>query len=268
MEEKNISLIHNEDSKEKKKSPKVNVPAVVGIVIGLVLIFTAITSIVILALSGGESSEITREETQETEEVVETTEATECTTAPETDTSIPVIEENIPENIPETTPVTNPESNPIDIPVTAPPTEQTNTTPEVTEPPVSTEYSIAPPTNEREMLACVIYQEAGGDATCDDCRRRVGDVVLNRVADSRFPNTMCEVLTAYQQYGRYYWTGLIWPDRAKNQYEQHAVERAYRIADEILAGEHSSLYGNGYIWQAEFIQGTDNIYCCGNYFGR
>lgn len=121
---------------------------------------------------------------------------------------------------------------------------------------------------ELEMLACVIYQEAGGDACCDNCRMRVGDVVLNRVADERFPDTMYEVLTQEKQYGRYHWTGIVWPERAALPEEAHAVVRAYVIAEKLLTGQHSSLYDNGYIWQAEFEQGTDIIECCGIYFGK
>ena len=41
-----------------------------------------------------------------------------------------------------------------------------------------------------EMLACGIYNEAGGDACSDKCRKYVGDVMLNRVDDPRFPNTL------------------------------------------------------------------------------
>lgn len=121
-----------------------------------------------------------------------------------------------------------------------------------------------------ELLACVIYQEAGADYCCDDCRRRVADVVLNRVEDDRFPDNIQDVLTQKRQYGRYYWTGVVWPERAKNDCEKHAVERAYRIAEEVLKGEHSELYGEGYIWQAEFKQGTGVVYCdqCKIYFGK
>lgn len=126
---------------------------------------------------------------------------------------------------------------------------------------------------EVELLAKVIYQEAGSDACCDECRRMVADVVLNRVADDRFPDTMLEVLTQERQYGRYYWTGVIWPERVSYESEAAAVDRAYRIAEEVLSGEkHSDLYGQGYIWQAEFRQGTDIVSCgCGGswiYFGR
>lgn len=121
---------------------------------------------------------------------------------------------------------------------------------------------------ELEMLACVIYQEAGGNGSCDNCRRYVADIVLNRVKDKRFPNTMKKVLTAKYQYGRFYWTGVKWPERAKNAGEKKAVERAYRIAKEVLSGQHSKLYGKGYIWQAGFKQGTDGFWCCGHFYGR
>lgn len=139
---------------------------------------------------------------------------------------------------------------------------------EVVEEPVEPEIVIDP--EDLEMLACVIYQEAGSDACCDDCRRRVADVVLNRVESDRFPyaDTIYEVLTAKRQYGRFYWTGVVWPDRASNPGEKHAVERAYRIAEEVLSGQHSELYGQGYVWQAEFKQGKDIVECCDIYFGR
>lgn len=122
--------------------------------------------------------------------------------------------------------------------------------------------------NELEWLACVIFQEAGGDECTDLCRYYVGDVVLNRIMDDRFPDNMYDVLTQKYQYGRYYWTGIVWPSRASNPNEAYAVERAYRIAQDLLEGNHSELYGQGYVWQASFIQGKDNIYLCGMYFGR
>lgn len=141
----------------------------------------------------------------------------------------------------------------------------------VEDPIIGDEVTIDP--TDLELLAKVIYQEAGMDRCCDECRRRVADVVLNRVADDRFPDTIEGVLTEVTAsglgaYGRYHWTGVVWPDRAYTESEYHAVERAYRIAEEVLSGKHSDLYGNGYIWQAEFGQGTDNIFHCNTYFGR
>lgn len=118
---------------------------------------------------------------------------------------------------------------------------------------------------ELEMLALVIYQEAGGDACSDETRLMVGNVVMNRVADDRFPDSIEEVLTQKQQYGRLYWTGLVWPERADQAGEAHAVERAYRCAEEVLSGVR--LLPDDVIFQAEFVQGEivaeqDGFYFC------
>ena len=122
-----------------------------------------------------------------------------------------------------------------------------------------------------ERLACVIYQEAGGDACCDMCRKRVADVVLNRVKDSRFKGTTIEeILTdgdPAPQWGLYSVTGVVWPEKASLPEEAHAVERAWATAFDVLEGNHSDLTED-YIWCAEFSQGTDVIECCGIYFGK
>ena len=168
------------------------------------------------------------------------------------------------EEIETTTATTEPETEPETEP-TVPPTEPA---PEPSEA-VTDEVSVYENyKRDLELLACVIYQEAGGDAVCDDCRYRIADVVLNRLMDPRFPDTIHDVLTAKSQYGEFHWTGVVWPERAGYESEQHAVERAYQVATEVLDGTHSELFGQGYIWQAEFVQGTDVIYCCGHYYGK
>lgn len=130
---------------------------------------------------------------------------------------------------------------------------------EATEPPYSAE--------DLEHLALVIYQEAGADYISDDTRLMVGTVVMNRVADSRFPDTIEEVLTQKAQYGRLHWTGLVWADRASKDVEAHAVKRAYECAEQILMGYRS--FGEDVIWQAEFVQGTEIVaYQDGIYFCR
>lgn len=123
---------------------------------------------------------------------------------------------------------------------------------------------------DAEFLACVIYQEAGGDGCCDMCRRRVADVVLNRVKDARFSGTTIEeILTEGNppQWGLYSVTGVVWPEKASYPEESEAVERARRIAIEVLEGNHSDLTED-YIWCAEFPQGRDVIECDGIYFGK
>ncbi len=214
--------------------------------------------------------EATHDEATPDEVVPETevAEPTECTTAPEitTEPSMPVVDKTKP---------TEPE-----------PTESTTKKPSSNKKPSSSsnksESNKKPSSNstatkdtadkgkmsETEMLACVIYQEVGGSKHCDECRRRVADVVLNRVADPRFPNTIEKVLTAKNQYGRFYYTGIKWADRHTWPGEKKAVEKAWKIAEEVMAGKHSDLYGKGYVWQAGFKQGTSGFWCCGHYFAK
>ena len=123
---------------------------------------------------------------------------------------------------------------------------------------------------DAEYLACVIYQEAGGDGCCDMCRRRVADLVLNRVRDARFAGDTVEAILTEgnpPQWGLYSVTGIIWPEKASYPEEAAAVERARRIAIEVLEGNHSDLTED-YIWCAEFPQGQDVIECDGIYFGK
>lgn len=125
-----------------------------------------------------------------------------------------------------------------------------------------------PPYSEQELeiLALIIYQEAGGDACSDDTRMKVGNVFLNRVAHPNYPDTFAEVALQYKQYGRLYWTGLVWPDRANNPGEAHAVLRAYDIAERLLYGER--VLPADVIFQSENIQGAeivchqDGLYFC------
>lgn len=121
---------------------------------------------------------------------------------------------------------------------------------------------------ELEALAIVIYQEAGADSCSDETRRMVADVVLNRVADERFPDTIEGVLLEKWQYGRFCETGIVWPESAQYECNAHAVERARRIAEEVLCGQHSEIYGEGYVFQAEFGQGSDGFWQDGIYFGK
>lgn len=148
------------------------------------------------------------------------------------------------------------------------PNPEPDTEPEPPEDPVPEDPKPEIDPDELEMLACVIYQEAGGNSSCDNCRMYVGDIVLNRMEHDEFPDTMYGVLTDEGQYGELHWTGIVWPARASHATEAEAVERAYETAEAILSGEHSKLYRNGYIWQAGFVQGTDGFWCCDHFYGR
>lgn len=146
----------------------------------------------------------------------------------------------------------------------------------VTEPTVTRSVVVEPEEPARlytdkdlELLALIIYQEAGGDAAGDDTRQMVGEVVLNRVADDRFPDTIEEVLLQPKQYGFTPETGIHWPARRVHELEAHAVERAYECAASLLSGEAERLLPADAIWQAGFTQGTEVlVYQDGIYFCR
>lgn len=132
-----------------------------------------------------------------------------------------------------------------------------------------------------EKIAWAIYMEAGADSVCDDCRRRVADVILNLTEckitntgnDLYWPDTITGVISGgginpYQNMGN----SCRWPDSAHKDTERHAVERAFRIAHEVLRGQHSEIYRKGYFYYAggnEYGQEPETaIYCCGIFFMR
>lgn len=152
----------------------------------------------------------------------------------------------------------------------APTTEPTEATePELTEPePITINYSVDIPKTDLEMLACIIYREGGSDQVCDECRRRIGNVVLNRVASEQYPDNIYDVLTEYMAYGDISWNGLRWYSSASNPANHHAVVRAYEAAQWLLDGNRTNVDGLGWYGQAEFPQGVEQFKCCGIYFSR
>ena len=108
------------------------------------------------------------------------------------------------------------------------------------------------------LLAHIINAEAGGGTSyiSDQCVFGVGSVVLNRVRDPRFPNTIKEVLW---QRGQYYngWNGTI---------TKEPVDRSWQIAQELL--DEGPIFPPEVVWQANFTQGrgiylaTDKMYFC------
>lgn len=141
-------------------------------------------------------------------------------------------------------------------------TPPTKTAAMAAEPPKEPIYTA----EELEMLALVIYQEAGADWCSDDTRLMVGTVVMNRIADPRFPDTMQEVVTQRRAYGLLHWTGAVWPTRASYPEEAHAVNRAFGIAQRILEGERT--LPEDVVFQSEYIMGEIVAYSDGMYFCR
>lgn len=130
-----------------------------------------------------------------------------------------------------------------------------------------------------ERMAWAIYLEGGSDAVCDDCRRRMADVILNRVEcritnlDYYWADTIIGVLSdgginPYQNMGN----KCAWPKTAHEDYERHSVERAFRIAYEVMTGNHSEIYRKGYFYYAGAnVYGWEPetaINCCGIWYMR
>lgn len=82
--------------------------------------------------------------------------------------------------------------------------------------------------SDRELLACLIYCEAGGEPYTGQVA--VGSVVINRMRSAVFPNTMVGVI--YQK-------GQFTPARSgrlATRLSLGATESCYRAADEAMAG--------------------------------
>lgn len=138
--------------------------------------------------------------------------------------------------------------------------------PKKPEPTATLEPVITYTEDELFCLAAAVYQEAGGDACSDETRLYAGSVVLNRLANGYWGDTIREVLEAPGQYGLFSKTGVCFPERATQEVEQEAVVRAYRIAEQLLT--EGSVLPSNVIWQAEFKQGNgiyafqDDTYFC------
>lgn len=103
-------------------------------------------------------------------------------------------------------------------------------------------------TNEElELLAHLIFAEAGSDWCSDKMQQYTGSVVLNRIASPYFPNNMYDVI--YQK-GQYSVTRTGAINKTPN-------ERAYNVARFLL--ENGSVLPSNVVFQSQHIQG-DGIY--------
>ena len=98
---------------------------------------------------------------------------------------------------------------------------------------------------ELDMLSRIIHAEAGSDCISDEHQQLVGMVVINRINDPRFPDTMEEVIMAKGQY-----------DCVRNgSYYQQPSKRAIENAKKVLNGEVEA--PPDMVYQAEFPQGYE-----------
>ena len=100
---------------------------------------------------------------------------------------------------------------------------------------------------ELDMLAAVIYYEAGDGYCVDRHQQLVGQVVINRVNSNEFPNTIYDVITQKNQYASASKVLENMGDRSI------ITQRCYDNALAVLNGEVRC--PSDIVWQAEFVQG-------------
>ena len=105
--------------------------------------------------------------------------------------------------------------------------------------------------SEEHMLAVIIGQETAG--VNEEIMMQVGQVILNRVDDPRFPSTIYAVLTDKGQYGHDNGEGFYFPYYVDSE----GRDRSYRVARRLLSGER--VIPSNVVWQAGFMQG-DGLY--------
>lgn len=81
------------------------------------------------------------------------------------------------------------------------------------------------PSNELKCMAEAIYYEARGESTRG--KLAVGQVIMNRVASYKFPNTICKVVYEPNQFS--------WSSNAKRDYID---SESIRIAKIVMSGNH------------------------------
>ena len=96
--------------------------------------------------------------------------------------------------------------------------------------------------NDLYILSHIISAEAGNCS--EDMMIAVGSVVLNRVKDERFPDSIEEVVFQPGQYSPT-WNGT---------YYNEPTDEAVEVAEMLLTD--GSQIDESVVWQAEFVQGV------------
>lgn len=119
-----------------------------------------------------------------------------------------------------------------------------------------------PSVGERECLAQALYAEARGESY--EAAQAMGEVIMNRVADKRFPDSICGVVRyinkgtfhfsyQYRSDPNFYKTARVFADMRVTEIERSARERAYKIADNLMAGV-STLPNNSLNYHATSVE--------------
>lgn len=101
---------------------------------------------------------------------------------------------------------------------------------------------------EVEMMSHLIYAEAGDQN--DECQLSAGAVVLNRVKNDKYPNTIEEVIFDEGQYA------CTWDGNFEKEPTQQARENAYWLLKNELCRAPKEVIPINVIYQSSFEQGS------------
>ena len=112
-------------------------------------------------------------------------------------------------------------------------------------------------------IDAVISSEVKGDMVSDATLVMVGNVILNRTEDSRYPDTVDQVLCQPYQFSCFSTTGMKWVGRAAN--DQYFRQRCISAAEAVMSGErmlsYSVVYVSG-VKQGAVEAQLDGLYFC------
>jgi spore germination cell wall hydrolase CwlJ-like protein len=90
--------------------------------------------------------------------------------------------------------------------------------------------------SERHCLATAVYFEARGES--DEGQRAVAQVVLNRVLDSRYPDTVCGVVFQNQNWRNRCQFSFACDGRPERISDKGSWATAVKIAEDALDGDY------------------------------
>ena len=113
-------------------------------------------------------------------------------------------------------------------------------------------------------IDAVISSECKSEWVSDATMIMVANVILNRTNDSRYPDTVDQVLCQPYQFSCFSTVGMKWVGKASN--DMAFRERCIKAAESAMAGERMLNYGVVYVSGAK--QGTVEAQLDGLYFCR
>ena len=106
-------------------------------------------------------------------------------------------------------------------------------------------FTVSTSLEARDCLALNIYHEARGEPAAGQVA--VAHVTMNRMADPRWPDNICGVVYQPKQFS---WTHMIKDHTPK---KGEAWSRALRIAESVMAGDHTDNTDGAVYYHADYV---------------